>query len=216
MDYFVKGIYLSEIQTQGKLAFNAIGQLNFALQQLFNNEQTLDNWEQKQIFHYEVFRAIHSFLTHASNISKLLWPSLPSRKKNESDEVYKNRCHNIRKIYRANILRETINLSEDKHPLKNRKLRDHLEHFDERLDEWEESSPNRNYVQDNIGPRGSISGIKDTDMMRWFDQTTNEFLFRGEIYNLQSLATALNEVILNVQEAIKINEQNKVSHYKCL
>ncbi|MDF2804835.1 MAG: hypothetical protein K0S61_4740 [Anaerocolumna sp.] len=213
MDYYVKGIYLSEIQIQCKLAFNAISQLNFALKQLFSNELSITDWEQRQFFHYEVFRAIHSFLTHASNISKLLWPSLPRRKETESDEAYENRCYNIKKIKRASILRETINISEDEHPLKSRKLRDHLEHFDERLDGWEESSPNRNYVQDNIGPRGSISGIKDTDIMRWFDQTTNEFLFRGEIYYLQPIATALNEVFLNVQQAIKVNEQNIISHY---
>jgi len=208
VDAFIKSIYLGEIQTQCNLALNAVTNLNVALQQL-NGDPMQGNYSERHFFHNEVFRSIHSFLTHASNISKLLWTSLPHKKKGETQEQYKNRCNQIKKGNRSRELRETLNLPDDEHALKSRKLRDHLEHFDERLDEWEKSSSNRNYVQDLIGPRGSISGIQDTDMMRWFDPTTNDFLFRGESYNLQVLATAIKSLLTNVIEAANINDEHK-------
>jgi hypothetical protein len=32
-------------------------------------------------------------------------------------------------------------------------------------------------------------------MMRWFDPTNKTFLFRGETFNLQDIATALEELL---------------------
>jgi hypothetical protein len=90
-------------------------------------------------------------------------------------------------------LRQALGLL-DEHPLKSRKLRDHLEHFDERLDAWAVSSASRNFVQDCIGPAGAISGLDPTDQMRWFDPATDRILFRGEAFELRSMVEGLEEI----------------------
>lgn len=53
----------------------------------------------------------------------------------------------------------------------------------------------RNIVSDTIGPPNAIVGPAETDMMRWFDPTTNSFRFRGEVYNLQELASAIDSLL---------------------
>jgi hypothetical protein len=190
VDEFAKVIFVGELQKQCKFALNAVGQVNFCLRHL-----DLQGSEQEgRDYHSEVFRGIHSFLTHASNVSKILWPGLPRREKNESAEHYKQRINGLKKVQRAVALRTELGLP-DEHVLKSRKLRDHLEHFDERLDDWEENSQNKNFAQDIIGPENAIVGIAKTDMMRWFNPENNTFLFRGETFSLQDIATALEKLL---------------------
>jgi hypothetical protein len=191
MDEFAKSVFVGELQKQCQFALNAVGQVNFCLKKL--NSQGLAQ-EERSYFHSEVFRGVHSFLTHASNVSKILWPGLPRREKNESDEHYKQRINGLKKVQRAIALRTELGLPEE-HVLKSRKLRDHLEHFDQRLDDWEESSKHRNFVQDNIGPENAIVGVAKTDRMRNFDPVSKTFSFRGETFGLQDIATALDKLL---------------------
>lgn len=192
MDAFSKSVYSLEIATQCQFAIGAIGQLNHALRWLRENRDA--EAEQQRFFHNEVFRSVHSFLTHTSNISRMLWPAVPSRGNGESDEGYEARISQKLPVGRARALRQTFGLS-DEHPLKSRRLRDLLEHFDEKLDEWRTTSVQRNIVSDYIGPRNGFVGITETDMMRWFDPSTNSFTFRGEIFDLQALATAVSDLL---------------------
>lgn len=76
-------------------------------------------------------------------------------------------------------------------------MRDHLEHFDERLDEWALKNGNTNYVQDFIGPVGAMDwGIMDPkDAMRWYDPYRNVMRFRGEEYEIQPIVIALRDVL---------------------
>jgi hypothetical protein len=192
MDEFAKTIFVGELQKQCRFALNAVDQINSCLKQL--SSQGLVQ-EESSYFHSEVFRGIHSFLTHTSNVSKILWPGLPRREKNESAEHYKQRINSLKKVQRALELRAELGLPE-KHVLRSRKLRDHLEHFDERIDDWEENSQNKNFVQDIIGSENAIVGIAKTDMMRWFNPRNSTFLFRGETFSLQDIATALKKLLL--------------------
>ncbi len=195
MDEFTKRIFVGELKAQCRFALNAVGQLNFSLQQL--NIRDLEQ-EKSEYFHSEVFRGIHSFLTHASNVSKILWPGAPKQKSDESDEHYQQRIGKIEKVHRAMDrameLRKELGLPSE-HTLKNRQLRDHLEHFDERIDDWEENSENKNFAQDTIGPENAIVGLAKTDMMRWFNPTNGTFLFRGETFSLQDIATAIGNLL---------------------
>lgn len=179
MDSFVRDTYLHELETQCRFALNAVEHLNTALSRV---AQGASPREQRSA-HAEVFRAIHSFLTHASNVSKLLWPAPPRRQREE------------KRIARADELRSVLGLPEDGHPLKSRTVRDHLEHFDERLDEWAETGSSRHYVQDCIGPRDALAWISPADTMRWFDPSTNHFIFRGDDVDLQALASAVSELL---------------------
>ena len=198
MDKHIIGVYLSEAKAQCNFGTNAIKALNNVLPRLMNAGQD-GNLDLRNTLHAEVFRTIHSFLTHASNVSRLFWPAQPKHRKNESDEAYAARCAAIPKIIRGKILRTEVGLPDNEHALKSRKLRDHLDHFDERLDQWQNESVQRNYVQDFIGPEGSIVGTDDGDMMRWFDPPVKKMRFRGEEFDLQALADALVDVLEKVQ-----------------
>jgi AAA+ ATPase superfamily predicted ATPase len=191
MDLFSQSVYVSEVAKQCQFAVGAVGQLNHALKSL---QESRTEPERRNFFHSEVFRSIHSFLTHTSNISRLLWPAMPKRGNGESDEAYEMRLSSKPAILRARALRASLRLP-DEHVLKSRRLRDLLEHFDEKLDEWRSTSVHRNIVNDFIGPKNGIVGIAETDMMRWFDPSSNSFTFRGETFDLQALATATSQLL---------------------
>lgn len=191
MDDFLKGVYVSEVKKQCEFGLAAVKYLNHALQQVNNRELARD---ESQFYYSEVFRQIHSLLTHASNVSRMFWPPSPKQKKNETDQDYENRLLKIDKVVRGRVLKVEYGL-DDSNPLKNRTLRDHLEHYDERLDHWRNNSVNRNIVSDTIGPPNAIVGLAETDMMRWFDPTRNVFKFRGEEYDLQGIAASIDQLL---------------------
>ncbi|WP_156962578.1 hypothetical protein [Salinisphaera hydrothermalis] len=158
------------------------------------NEDGTQNWERFRYIHGEVFRSIHSLLTHASNISRLFWPPI-GRGKNGA-----------KKEERGRILRERVGLPNENHPLKKRTLRDHLEHFDERIDSWRETSARKNYAQDLIGPQNMIQGLDPADMMRWYDPDRKRFMFRGEEFDMQELVSAINELLPTLNKAAEAAE----------
>jgi hypothetical protein len=116
MDEFTKAIFVGELQTQCRFALNAVGQLNFSLQQV--NLRELER-EKREYFHSEVFRGIHSFLTHASIISKILWPASPKKDLSQPKKQYEQRK---RATARGEELRQELGLLGE-HILKNRRLR---------------------------------------------------------------------------------------------
>ena len=74
-----------------------------------------------------VVSAVHEALAHAASLSRFFWPSHAAGKHTADLKTLKNR--------RAKKLRRAFGLA-DKSPLKDRQLRDALEHFDERLDRF--------------------------------------------------------------------------------
>ncbi len=197
MDEHLRDVYLHEVEAQCAFALNAIGGLNSVLARLPKDEA--DN----HVLQQEVFRSIHSFLTHSSNISRLLWPASRKRAKGETREEYQRRAAADWRLCRGKELRVLLGLPDHGHLLRNRKMRDHLEHFDERLDEWQRTSPSQNYVQDCIGPANVIVGIDPKDVMRWFDPATKCFRFRGEQYDLQASVAAVEDVYQRVAQQLR-------------
>ncbi|MES1938000.1 hypothetical protein [Salinisphaera hydrothermalis] len=189
MDSFLQRVYVTEIKSQGHFALNAVSALNQALQA---TREFDGDWNRRNFFHAEVFRQTHSFLTHASNISRLFWPPQPRKRRDEAPEAFAKR-----QVFTES--RGTTQLAlfglDASSPLKSRVLRDHLEHYDERLDHWSNTSERRNIASDTIGPPNAIVGLDPSDTMRWFDPTTNAFRFRGEAYALQPLATAVDQLL---------------------
>ncbi len=192
MDEHTRDVYLLEAVTQCKFAMNALRGLNNVLPRFILAAQGQE-YDLRQTLHDEIFRSIHSFLTHASNVSRLFWPAPPRRGKREDLAVYEARCAARPSISRAAALRSAIGLDIE-HVLKSRKLRDHLEHFDDRLDNWAKTSRNKTYVQDLIGGESSVTGVDSEDMMRWFDPGTHEVRFRGEVYSIPELAHGIANV----------------------
>jgi hypothetical protein len=107
------------------------------------------------------------------------------------------------RVLRATELRKALGLDSSGHVLESRKLRDHLEHFDERLDHWQATSTRRNLLQDLIVPKEKIVGFDEGDMMRWFDPTAKAFRFRGEEYDIQALVTGVEDIQVLASEALQ-------------
>jgi hypothetical protein len=118
----------------------------------------------------EIFWAsIQNLLTAAANIAKACWGQGGKLAVERTD------------------LRESLAVTDDS-PLSNTALRNHLEHYDERLDRWYRESTNHNYIDFFIGARvTAIGGADDKDIFRFFDPTTNEVIFWGEHYAIQPL-----------------------------
>lgn len=186
MDDFVRRVYLYEVATQCQFALNAVKVLNTLLSQPNEVEHEHELTSQPNS-NQEIFRTLHSLLTHASNVSKLLWPA-PSQ--GESKGKFKSP-----RSIRAEELRKFLGLPENNHPLKSRSIRNHLEHFDERLDQWQKNSVRKNFIQDNIGPLGSIGDFDEGDIMRWYDPATKQMIFCGESFDIQQIVSGICDTL---------------------
>lgn len=153
MDAFIETIYLNEILKQCEYAVSTVHRM----------DEILRSHELPS----EFFRVAGYFLQHSSAVSRLLWP--PGDR---------NRQKKKRAKQRGAFLRNSLKIP-DAHVLHNRTIRDHLEHFDDRLDDWVENSPHRNIVDYMIGPRSAIGGsaINDKDIMRLYDPDKKHFFF---------------------------------------
>jgi hypothetical protein len=171
MDTFIERIYLHELITQCENAVAAVQRMNALL-------------ASQQNVAAEFFREASDFLQHTSAASRLLWPP------GSSDKVRRERAN-----ARGDQLRASLGIDGD-HVLRSRRLRDHLEHYDERIDEWVETSANKNIVDNMIGPRSVIGGdaVKDTDIMRLYDPSTKKFIFRGEAFDVQELVNGTIDI----------------------
>ncbi len=142
---------------------------------LFADEQVKEGLAESN---QELFwAAMQNFLTATANISKSCWGQ------------------GGRLIQERESLRTSLEISDDS-PLANTDLRNHLEHYDERLDRWYESSQNKNYADFIIGPTASsIVGLESTDIFRHFDPDTREVIFWGEHYFIPELVKAVIDLL---------------------
>lgn len=192
MDDHIRDVYLFEAIQQCRFGLNAYRGLRNVLPRLLSGAQELD-YATRTTLHNEVFRSIHSLLTHASNVSRLFWPPTAQKRRGESRQAFVERKAKHPPTLRSRSLREAVGLPAQR-ALTKRELRDHLEHFDERLDLWARESIRKSFVQDLIGGPNSIAGIDPGDMMRWFDPEAMLMRFTGKEYPLRPVTDGLAEV----------------------
>lgn len=123
----------------------------------------------------EVFNQLEVFLNSTAKVSLLLWPSRASSKA------------------RGDHLRKTLGIADD-NPMATRAARNHLQHFDERLDDWAATTVNGNYADRIIGPPGAVVIADGTKVLRQFDPATSIFTFQSEDYNILELANEIQKV----------------------
>lgn len=203
MDDFAKAVFLSELKTQAAMSINAASGLDSVVRRLAeaHHNPALN----REILHAEHFRAIHSLLTHLSNVSRLIWP--PAYKSRRCDcgkpKLNGKKCGHCLARDRAQFIRDALEIADDDaHILESRTLRDHLEHFDERLDAWLATSKNRNMVQDYIGPPNGIVGLDDSDRMRQYNPQDGVFTFRGESFSLVELVAGVRDIQARVEPVL--------------
>jgi hypothetical protein len=116
MDELAKRRYTSEIKLQSLLGLLAVGNLINTIQAA---SQPPIGWPSEQPPYLAmIFREIHSFLTHASNVSKLFWP-IGTKRNNETEEQFEVRKPAIK---RGRELRELYDIHTG-HALEQRPFR---------------------------------------------------------------------------------------------
>ena len=144
---------------------------------------------------YDVFRHVHSFLTHAGNVSKLLWPSSAAKKNNESDEAYLLR---VPAVLRGGELKNLYSLPQI-NLLEKRPLRNSLEHFDERLDVY--ITENQTCYTDLVIGAEDILSYSRSHIMR--HALADTFYFRGEAFDLSAIANCWESIYIKSQELLQ-------------
>src|SRR5437588_834485 len=114
---------------------------------------------------------VQAFLSAVANISKALW--------GQGGKLSSERA----------ALRASLGV-QDASPIRSTTMRNHFDHFDERLDEWWKVSTNHVYIDLSFGDMaGAITGqgLGTQDFFRSFDPATGNLVFWGQIYNVLTI-----------------------------
>jgi hypothetical protein len=71
--------------------------------------------------------------------------------------------------------------------------RNHLEHFDSRLDGWG-MKPSASFVDMNVGPQGMFGNLGEDSIYRNLDPYTMVFSYQGEDYPLRGLSAEVKTI----------------------
>jgi len=171
MDDFLKRIYLQQVKQECEFCLAAIARMN----EILKSEGESQN---------DFFREALDLVHHAAAVSRIFWPPGCRDKKKK-----------VRAQQRGQALRDQLEIRSN-HPIQKRTLRDHFEHFDERLDDWAENSRNKNMINRLLGPRNAVGGdaIGDSDIIHHYDPATKIYAFRGEAFDIQELVDGIGDI----------------------
>lgn len=123
----------------------------------------------------ETWSSIQSVLVAAGNVSKILWPARKPFKQ------------------RGEQLRDLIGL-DDHNLLSDRTIRNHFEHYDERVDEWFDGNDSAVYMDSGIEPREQHPWSLQRPFHRSYDPVSQILRFRDESIDLAAILAALAEI----------------------
>jgi hypothetical protein len=126
------GSFVHEVELQCSFALHAYVMVRASMS-IPGHDASIDDNKQMRKQVEGTMAYCHAMLVHAGNLSKLFWPLLPRREKDETDAERKQRTKNQRK--RGQQLREALGIKASS-PLRSHTVRDHLEHYDERLETY--------------------------------------------------------------------------------
>ena len=129
-----------------------------------------DNFDQ-----IEVWSSIQSILVAAGNVSKILWPQ---------EKKYAVRGKRLRELLKV----------DDNNILSDRSLRNHFEHYDDRIEKWFKGKSSAVYSDLAIDPFKSIWGNVPTNHHRAYDPLSHTLTFRGESFDLAAVLKELKEI----------------------
>lgn len=128
-----------------------------------------------------IFYLIHSILMGSAQLSLIFYPSRKSFR------------------WRGELLVRGFEIQGAIDLLKDRKIRDHIAHKDERIHAWHSESSHRNIIRKAIGAV-VVEGdaVSNRDIIEHYDPATTQFVFRGDHYNLM----ALNKAMLLIRDRV--------------
>ena len=142
-------------------------------QTLFRN--TLEQLSKgKEVNREIILDSVQNIINHAASISRYFWPS-------SSDKIHKKR---------GQKLRDSFDIKES-NPLKNRDVRNFIEHFDEKLDTYLASGICGNVIPSYIGPEIPDNGVPNYLFRAFY---TDKWIFK--VLNLEyEIPPIINELI---------------------
>ncbi len=129
-----------------------------------------DNFDQ-----IEVWSSIQSILVAAGNVSKILWPQ---------EKKYAVRGKRLRELLKV----------DDNNMLSDRRLRNHFEHYDDRIEKWFKGKSSAVYSDLAVDPLKSMRRNFPTNHHRAYDPLTQTLTFRGESFDLAAVLKELKEI----------------------
>lgn len=123
----------------------------------------------------DIWYAIQNLLIAAGNLSKLLWGA--------------GNAEANRKPWR-----DSLGVTDDS-VLRDRGLRNHFEHFDEKLEAWYKVSERRNFVGRNIGPQNMIQGLDEAERFHHFDPSTGLVTFWAQSLSLPKIVAEIARIL---------------------
>lgn len=123
-----------------------------------------------------ILNGIQALALNAAAVSRYLWPG----------------GKDTTRIARGERLRDGLSITDDS-PLKNRDLRNHLEHFDERLDRFCSTLLAGRILRTYVGPIGPPPEVP-TYLFRAYYTDVGVFEILGKRFEMQPLLEALQEL----------------------
>lgn len=168
--------YIESIRFSSEAAMNSI---DYLAEFIKMTNETKGQYEMTRELQTIILDHLQNILTHAAALSRYFWPSKPGK-------------HNVH-LKRAETLRAEFGLN-DNSPLKNRKLRNQLEHFDENLDNYLWSQPLVGFVLPAyVGGTFENNGIP-THLFRAYFIDTGVFETLGQQYEVQPIVDELCKI----------------------
>lgn len=177
------GFYLREIEAHCQYALEAILQLNFCFNAYIKNQEGQADDKQQRFLQNEVFRALHSFVHHTSHVAGTLWPrgeDAPTSRGSDlcaRVDIDPNSLINAPQIHAAS------------------------ERFAQRLTAWIGDDPGTRSAEVGIGPLES-GPASQSNILCWYDPNDKWFVYLGQAYDVQNLATAMEDLLPAVEAAL--------------
>jgi hypothetical protein len=174
-------IMLSFAATECRRALNSLGEVEALAAVRIAREEGGEARECQRVFDH-----IRLGLQMAANVSRLFWPP--------------------RNADRGAYLRAITGIADD-HGLSDRTLRNHIEHIDERLDEWTETSPRpftnvEHVIHADMPPPGEMRDqlIESTAII--YDAENQTVQLFGDLFSLPELRAHLEDAGQKISNSI--------------
>lgn len=139
-----------------------------------------------------VFSSIHSFLSHCANVSRML-KATDRSVRNRFLKIFDKIFIRFRLQPQSVVIGNILGISNNS-IIHNRRFRNHLEHYDERLKKWiRDKGINANIGTYNIGPK-SVFQIPNMIFVSHYDPTNSTFTFVNEDFDLGVLYNEVKRI----------------------
>lgn len=156
------------------MLFNAIAAVRSAQTAYAMLTAVRENGSYEDLYGTRFLSELQNLVVNAGALSRYFWPARADHR------------------WRGAELRQAFQIGDD-HPLKDRKFRNAIEHFDENLDDYLDGGVFGCILPEHIGPALHSGGIP-THIFRAFYVDTGKFQLLGDTYDIQPVADAVAEL----------------------